>query len=397
MPRTWLAALKQRLIAAQAAVLLPFLVLEAQATGKVTLRTLGAGGEQVVNVPPGVHRFRIGSGVECVVVDPGADVLIMAIPGSATTIWGTGATRCEDAWSEIVIDSVPAGVEIRASSGDTRVNGQSVTVRVDLPETVRLTSRGSGVATEQVDIAVGARERLRYVFRPAPAAPALLADTVLEPLPEEIPAPRAPVFGAPPRDPTPDLQAAVQRLRVMRSREPAASLSGIVSVPTLLGTAATLVLGYVWATDSLNERPNAGRNFAVGLGVTAGLWAVYWPLGQSANRKAREAGCAGSRSTWGKCETGIRAEIQRLEADVRTLSDRRNAWVADSLRKLAESEQERATYPLRIAERERLVAAVDERNRPRHANRAENARRIGTWRALSAGSPLVMRSRGRRG
>lgn len=397
MPLARLVGPLRRLIAVYAAGCLPFLGIQAQATGRVTLRTLGSAGEQVVDVPPGVHRFRVGGGMECVVVDPGADVLIMAIPGAAPSIRGTGATRCDDAWSEIIIDSVPAGVEVRTSIGRITVNVGSVVVRVDLPDTVRVMSTGSGIATQNGMVTVGPRERLRYVLRPAPDAPALLADTVLEPLPDEVPAPRLQSFGSPPRDPTSDLQLAVQRLRVMRSREPAAAVSGILSWPTLLGTAATLVLGYIWAADSLNERPNAGRNFGVSLGVTAGLWAVYWPLDQSANRKAREAGCAGKRSTWGPCEQSIRARIQQFETDARTLSGRRAAWTQDSLRKIAEFEQERATYPLRVAERERLVAAVEERNRPRHASRTENARRIDTWRALRSGSPLVLRSRSRRG
>jgi hypothetical protein len=358
--------------------------------GRVLAETLPA----KLTLASGVQNLRVGNMDYCIYLVPGATARLIVVPGSQPQL--SGAQRCEDIWSEIIIDSVPTGVDIRPSRGEVSKRGSSVVIRIPLPDTVRVSVGGIAYASQTDVVRVAAMERQTYRLRLVPSAPTLLPDTTAEGVPAAPSAPANPTHVAPPRDPSSALADASAKLKLMRSREPAAGTSAVFRVPTILAAVTAAVIGVVWVADTSHPRRQLGKPFGISLGVTAVLEAVWWPTNRTATKRAAAAGCGSKRSAWKACEASEKADVDRLDAELRSLPARRVQWASDTLKQQQDFQRALAEYPARKAAWDNVARDIGARNQARLANRSENERRTRDWEAKVKESPLILVSRGKR-
>ena len=357
-------------------------------------RIVGTTGRVPLTLASGVHNLRVGDTEHCIYLESGANARLILLSGMPPQL--TGARKCDQIWSEIIVESIPSGVDVHPASGDLSKRAGDAVIRVALPDSVRVAITGIGYAQQAATVYVGAMERLTYALRLVAARPTLLPDTVFEAVPPVASPPAPPVVMAPPTNPAPALLNATAQLNLMRSREPAASASAVLSLPTLLAGVTTVVVGSAWLLDTLHKRPNLGKTFGISLGVTAGLVATWWPLNSVATNRAEGAGCGSSRSAWSSCEVRLKADVDRVDAELRSFPARRAQWASDTLKQQQDHQRAVADYPAQKAARDSVARVIDARNQLRVANRRENERRTREWQAQVRASPLVLRSRGKR-
>jgi hypothetical protein len=357
-------------------------------------RLLGAT-PKTFNLPAGTQRLLIGQTEHCLYLSPRGTVELVLSAGKIASL--TGALRCDEAWSEISLTTVPTSVTVRASEGEPQRRGQSVAVRVPLPGLTRLTFDAAQYARFVTDVAVGPKEVLTYRVRLGPAMPQLHSDSILERLPTEPEVPRAPVAPPEPVDPASALVNAENRLAILGSAKRADRAAKFGALVFLGGGIASLVTGAAVANDSLNLRPELRPPLYVSLAVAGAGIVVMLPSVSLAGRKGARAGCSSSGSAVGRtnCLRAVEGEVENLRAQSSTYPVRRSAWTAERARTDSIHRVATADYQRRRQTWTRLTTEAEQRNQQVARNRAENQRWLDAWRErarAAQGLDLVSRT-----
>lgn len=331
-----------------------------------------------VPLSPGVNTVRVADREVCVYVRAGAKAQAVMSAGRIVSL--TGAYTCAEAWSEVVVQSVPTAVTIGAESGVAEQRDSTVVIRVGTPGVVRLSMRGERYAPFSFSVDVGPRERYVYALRPGPVMPELLADTVLVTV-AAAPVPPFPIKPSPsPVDPRPNLPGAETNLALVQSTGTHEAVARVGNVVLVAGVIASLVTGILWAKDSLNEDPKLLGYFGVSLGVTAGGLLLSWPTRATISRRGTRAGCP-EPSRRGDCLRLMEARVTSLRLDSREYPSRLTAWQSDQERARVAYDASMAAHRAEVERWERFASQQREGNQRADENRRENERRLSAWRA----------------
>jgi hypothetical protein len=351
-------------------------------------RRLGVTGERF-SVAPGVHNLRIANVEQCVFVELGSAATIAIAPGVAPALSGNGAYRCADAWSQLVVQSVPEDATIQASAGQSERSGSDVVIRVPLPGPVTISVNGTPYAPVNAQIRAGASEIVRYRLKLAPRAPELLSDSILETPPREPAPPARPAAATPPTDPSGALAAEQARLLTVQSGR-ASYHAGMF---TAIVSGAALAYSIFADRDSLTPWPTRRKPVLISFWTGAGFGVLALGGFADATAKKSRAGCGASLSA---CQGMVEAEIRRLR-------DAKERYPADVLAAKAETAKRNAEYDRRLADFPAVleqwkqeVQAVERRNVTIRANRDENNKRMAAWQAAVTGAGLTELGRRRR-
>jgi hypothetical protein len=340
----------------------------------------------------GTHRLTVGQNEVCVVLPAGVSGEMILVGGAIEDV--KGAVRCEDAWSEIAIAPLPAGIDVSAEPALIQTTRDGLTLRAPLPGLYRLRFSGTRYASFETEVQVGLRERSRYTLRLGPARPALLSDTILQSVPAEPTPPRPPVYPVAPRDPSGAYADASNRLAIIRSRQPADGI-GTVAALAFLGAAATaVVFNTKYIKDTITPDLALRRNRDIAVGIAGGSAVIVLWTNSIVRGKVSRAACVDNAAP---CERRLRAEAEELGREVLTLPERRARW---SQAKAGQDSAYAAAQTLHAVERQnwlRRVAEVERRNATATSNRLTNQRLISAWlERARAAQALTLVSRGTR-
>ena len=347
---------------------------------------------QTIELFGGVHRLRIGQTEHCIVLRSGSAAEIILSAGVIELL--SGALRCADAWSEIVVEGVPSDVTVRTSDGTvTRRGGGAVVVRVALPTRVVLDFAGSRyLSFSSKELEVEPAQVGMYQLTLGPPAPGLLADSIAEELPAAPTVPPPPVIAPTPIDPATDLSAAESRLAAIRSRGGAEAASSVGTWTFLGGVLSSLVSFIAVNADSMNTKPELRTVLGVSVAVATIGYLLDNSSTSSLERKAKAARCTPPHNKVGRknCQARLESEVEGLRTSQRSFPARRAEWdvakrVADSVHAVQVRDHE-----LRVEEWTRATLAAERRNESVAANRRQNDSALTSWRNRARGSQSLL-------